>query len=212
MNLHEKRKPGRPPLPRERIIDTALHIVDTEGAEALSLRALAEKLSSSTATLYRHVNNRAELVGLIINRVLADVELPPIEDDITHDWAEVCHRTATAVFCTLAEHRRVAPLLIERFPTGANAFALRDRLAAALLRGGFAPETAAKAVATLARFILGFAMQAESEYESPAPLLVIDEHTHPSLAKVSAFLPQPLPAEFEFGLDNLLSGLAKQRP
>lgn len=202
----EKRKPGRPPLPRQRIIDTALQLVDESGADALTLRALAVQLSSSTATLYRHVDNRAELVGLVVDRMLADVDLPPVDVDDRDPWNVVCHRIATAIFVTIAEHRKVAPLLVERFPGGPNAILLRERLARALLRGGFSPEVTAKSVATLGRYILGFAMQADAD-DSPQGHPAGDAADTPNLVRVAEFLPQPLIAEFDFGLTLLLKGL-----
>ena len=46
-----RRSPGRPPVPLERIVATALQIVDEEGADALSMRTLAQRLGSGTACL-----------------------------------------------------------------------------------------------------------------------------------------------------------------
>ena len=69
-----RRSPGRPPVPRDRIIATALRIVDEEGAGALSMRTLAEHLGSGTAMLYRHFANRADLVAQVGDRVLGEVE------------------------------------------------------------------------------------------------------------------------------------------
>ncbi|MFK0108449.1 helix-turn-helix domain-containing protein [Streptomyces sp. NPDC091217] len=59
MNQLVRRPAGRPPVPPDRIIAMALRIVDEEGTEALSMRALAERLGSGTATLYRHFGKRA---------------------------------------------------------------------------------------------------------------------------------------------------------
>ncbi|WP_353816608.1 TetR/AcrR family transcriptional regulator [Agromyces sp. SYSU T00266] len=208
MTLTEKRKPGRPRIPRERIVDAALQIVDEQGADALTLRAVAERISSSTATLYRHVSGRSELIGLVIDRMLGEVELPAVEDDDEQPWEVVCHRTATAIFTTIAQHRSVATLLIERFPTGPHAIALRERIARALLRGGLPPEVAAAAVATLGRYILGFAMQSAADDGAQRPSFTVDPMAYPHLVELAPLLPKPLAEEFEFGLTHLLSGLA----
>jgi len=202
-----KRGPGRPRIPRERIVDTALQIVDEEGADALSLRALAERLSSGTATLYRHVSGRAELIGLVIDRMLADVELPPVEQDDQEPWDVVCHRTATAIFETIAQHRSVAILLIERIPTGPHALALRERITRALLRTGMPPEKAATAVATLARYTLGFAMQSAGRDDPPPTSYPIEPSVYPHLTRIAPYLPRPLSEEFDFGLGHLLRGM-----
>src|SRR2546430_1768414 len=64
-----RRGPGRPCLPLDRIVATALRIVDEQGADALSMRSLAQALDSGTATLYRHFANRAELIAQVVDRV-----------------------------------------------------------------------------------------------------------------------------------------------
>jgi len=69
------RRPGsRQPLGREFILDAALAIIDTHGAEALTMRALAAQLDSGTATLYRHFPNRAALIADVIDRVLSTID------------------------------------------------------------------------------------------------------------------------------------------
>ena len=40
-----------------------MQIIDEEGADALSMRSLAQRLDSGTATLYRHFPNRAALIA-----------------------------------------------------------------------------------------------------------------------------------------------------
>ena len=78
-----KRGPGRPRIPLERIVDTALQIVDEQGADALSLRALADRLSSGTATLYRHVSGRAELMSAAYRRLIKEGQLlDPIAEEV----------------------------------------------------------------------------------------------------------------------------------
>src|SRR5689334_21438086 len=68
-----QRSRGRPPLPLDRIIATAIEIVDEEGADALSMRTLAQRLESGTATLYRHFGSRAQLVAHVVDAVLGEV-------------------------------------------------------------------------------------------------------------------------------------------
>src|SRR5512143_3729893 len=74
----------RPPLDRARIVAEALRIVDDEGVEALSLRRLAEGLGVTPMSIYWHVRDKAELVDLVGQAVLAEIELPPAFGD----WRE----------------------------------------------------------------------------------------------------------------------------
>ncbi|SED07085.1 regulatory protein, tetR family [Amycolatopsis tolypomycina] len=199
----------------DRILATALQLVDEEGAEALSMRSLAQRLESGTATLYRHFGNRATLVTQVIDRVFGEIELDS-RALAELSWDEACQAVARAMFDTLGRHRKVAPLLIEQTPTGPNAMALRERCLAVLLDGGLPPSVAARAYATLARYVLGFAIQlagagdgAEQERAS-ARFHELPEGEFPATRAVADSLPVPLADEFAFGLDLIVAGLRQR--
>src|SRR5690348_12669446 len=103
----KRRSPGRPPIPRERIVATALRIVDEQGSEALSLRTLAQRLESSTATLYRHFSNRAELVAELIDLVLGNAAATAIHA-VDLEWDHACRAMAMSTFEALREHPNLA--------------------------------------------------------------------------------------------------------
>lgn len=210
-----RRAPGRPQLPLDRIVGTALQIVDEEGADALSLRALAQRLGSSTATLYRHFANRAELVSHVVDRMLGEARLSADDVDAL-GWEETCRRIANSAFDVLRRHDNAAALLVDHVPTGPNAMAQREMLLSSLLRNGFPAETAAVAAATLARYVLGFAMQ--THRPGPATgdgaagaLRSADPARFPATAEVAHLLPIELAVEFAFGLELLINGLAQAR-
>ncbi|MEU0529662.1 TetR/AcrR family transcriptional regulator [Amycolatopsis tolypomycina] len=210
-----RRSRGRPAVPLDRILATALQLVDEEGAEALSMRSLAQRLESGTATLYRHFGNRATLVTQVIDRVFGEIELDS-RALAELSWDEACQAVARAMFDTLGRHRKVAPLLIEQTPTGPNAMALRERCLAVLLDGGLPPSVAARAYATLARYVLGFAIQlagagdgAEQERAS-ARFHDLPEGEFPATRAVADSLPVPLADEFAFGLDLIVAGLRQR--
>ncbi|MEV5838734.1 TetR/AcrR family transcriptional regulator C-terminal domain-containing protein [Nocardia sp. NPDC052112] len=209
-----RRSPGRPRVPFDRIVTTALRIVDEEGADALSMRTLAQRLDTGTAVLYRAVANRAELIGHVVDWVLGEIE---IDDDAPDgDWQRVCVAAGEAIFGTLRQHRGIAPLLIEQVPIGPNALLLRERVLAMLLAHGFPPESAALVYATLARYVVGFATQlAGHDTEAnidPAPIAALfrglDPARFPATVAVADCLPmQTLESEFDFGLRLLVTGL-----
>ncbi len=207
-----RRSRGRPAVPLDRILGTALELVDEEGAEALSMRSLAQRLESGTATLYRHFGNRASLIAHVIDRVFGEVALDT-RALAELSWDQACRTVAQSMFDTLAEHRKVAPLLVEQTPTGPNAMALRERCLAVLLDGGLSPSLAARAYATLSRYVLGFAIQltgagndAERERVS-ARFHDLPQGEFPATRAVADSLPVPLEDEFAFGLELIVNGL-----
>ncbi|WP_084488787.1 TetR/AcrR family transcriptional regulator [Nocardia niwae] len=212
-----RRSPGRPRVPFERIVTTALRLVDEEGADALSMRTLAQRLETGTAVLYRAVANRAELIAHVVDWVLGEVV---IEDATDGDWQRACVAAAEAIFDALHRHRGVATLLIEQVPVGPNALRLREQVLAMLLANGFSPEAASMVYATIARYVVGFAAQLRGHDTEanidPGPITALyrqlDPAQFPATIAVADCLPaQTLESEFRFGLQLFVAGLAPLR-
>ncbi|WP_308208408.1 TetR/AcrR family transcriptional regulator [Mycolicibacterium houstonense] len=210
-----RRSRGRPRLPLDRIIATATALLDEEGADALSMRNLAQRLDSGTATLYRHFTGRADLVAQVIDSVLAEAHV----DDATLDamtWQQACEALAHGLFDVFRRHPHVAPLLVEKIPIGPNAMAQREQTIALLLKSGFAAPLAAQACATLARYVVGFATQLSPSGANAADQgevwQTLDPQVFPATVSVADHLPVPLEREFAFGLELLINGLSQLAP
>jgi AcrR family transcriptional regulator len=70
-----QRRPTRGPRPRlsvEQIAAAAIALADEEGLEALSMRRLAGRLEVTVMSLYTYVPGKAELIDLMLDRVLGD--------------------------------------------------------------------------------------------------------------------------------------------
>jgi AcrR family transcriptional regulator len=205
------RSRGRPALPLDRILAAALELVDEHGAEALSMRSLAQRLGSGTATLYRHFAGRSELVALVVDRMLGEADAAAVA---TLPWQEACISFAQNMFDALARHRNVASLLIGHVPMGPNALAQRELVLSVLLDNGFAPAVAAHVYATLSRYVLGFAIQhsgspttVEHDDEISAKFRQLDPSRYPATVTVAGELPVGLQEEFAFGLRLIIVGL-----
>lgn len=195
----------------DRIVDAAMDLVDEQGGEALSLRAVAQRLGSSTATLYRHLDGRAELVGLVVDEVLGEAL---VDESVlaAAGWEDACRMLAVAMFEALSRHRRSVSLMTERTPVGPNMMALRELSVSTLLHHGFTPETAARFSVTLTRYVLGFAMQFRDDKSASGSLVASgapDPARYPGISAVASYWPIPLEEEFRFGLDLLVLGLAR---
>ena len=179
------------------------------------MRTLAQRLNSGTATLYRHFANRSDLVAQVIDRVFGEIDYDTA-DIGSGSWQEICKSFARIMFDALRRHPNVAPLLIERIPLGPNAMAGRERVIALLLDSGFPPELAARSYATVARHVLGFAIQltghsTASEIDdamASSQFRGVDPAEFPATLRVADHLPVPLEDEFEFGLELIINGLS----
>jgi len=123
-------------------------------------------------------------------------------------WQQVCKCLAQQLFDTLAAHPNLAPLLVEQPPTAQVKSAGREQFLAVLLRDGFTPETAGRLYATVAHYVIGFAVQLRAHAEATSTLDIpgADPLHFPATAKTvaSGVLPMTLAEEFTYGLDLIL--------
>jgi TetR/AcrR family tetracycline transcriptional repressor len=63
-------------LTRERLVRAALELIQEEGLDGLSMRALAERLDVKAASIYWHVRDRKELLELLAQSILDSVRRP----------------------------------------------------------------------------------------------------------------------------------------
>jgi len=63
-------------LTRDRLVEAALALINEEGLDGLSMRALADRLDVKAASLYWHVRDRRELLELLAESILDSVKRP----------------------------------------------------------------------------------------------------------------------------------------
>ena len=88
------RTTGRPAeWDRERIVHAAIAVAERDGLAAVTMRGVAAQLGTGSASLYRHVANRADLLDLMVDTAFRRYRPPRV----TGGWrealvAEVLHR------------------------------------------------------------------------------------------------------------------------
>lgn len=66
-----KKPGGEPSLSLERIVATAVELLDAEGIDGLKMRRLADRLGAGVMSLYWHVANKEEVFDLALDAVFA---------------------------------------------------------------------------------------------------------------------------------------------
>jgi AcrR family transcriptional regulator len=213
---------GRPPRSLERIVSAALEILDEVGTDAFSMRLLADRLGSGTATLYRHLASKDELMVYVVDRILGEVDIDETDADSLSKttWQHATARGASALCEVLKNHPNALPLLVSQVPVGPNALAIRERSVAVLLACGFPLELAARAYTAVAHYVVGFALQQHApgapQPEDAARLRdfyrALDAEIYPATVAVADELTSvPLGQEFRFGLQLVLDGIERAR-
>src|SRR5690242_20187505 len=96
-------------LTRERLVAAALGLIDDEGLEGLSMRALADRLQVKAASLYWHVRDRDELLDLLADAILDSVSRPRQRSS----WRETVQAAAGALQHSVSAHKDANRILLE---------------------------------------------------------------------------------------------------
>ncbi|MBE8591551.1 TetR/AcrR family transcriptional regulator [Pseudomonas sp. MAFF 301449] len=206
---------GRPSLPFDKIISTALETVEEVGHQVFNMRMLADRLESGTATLYRHFESKDEIFAFVADRFLG--ELLTDEPDYSHlTWQEACAFSTSRFYKLLSAHPNIVPLLVAQIPIGPNGLELRERLLAMFINAGFSFQLAASAYTTIAHYVLGFAGQLNPIGQNPQSaddelgefFQLLDPSKFPVTIKIAPHLANSsINDEFHFGLKLIISGL-----
>jgi AcrR family transcriptional regulator len=142
-------------LTRERVVDEALAIIAHDGANALTMRRLAARLGVVPGALYHHVRNKQQLQDLLLDGVLAEVDLD-LEPSL--GWTEQLKVLAHRLRRVLEAHPGIAGILKTRDPLGPHSLALAEAFLSPLLAAGFADREAGLAFFLLLDYTIGFAV------------------------------------------------------
>jgi AcrR family transcriptional regulator len=116
---------GRPARhSRDEITAAAIRIADQEGLDAVSMRRVAADLGTGAASLYRHVDNREDLLDLMIDATGAEYIFAPPSGDWLADLLGIGEQ-ARAI---MRRHHWLPSLLITRSVLGPNGLTLLEHV------------------------------------------------------------------------------------
>jgi AcrR family transcriptional regulator len=203
-------------LDRERILVTALAMIDADGLAQLSMRRLAAELGVEAMSLYNHVPSKAALLEGVAELILTEIELPGPE---VTDWRERLRGGARSLRRAALAHPDAVMLLLAQPLKSPQALHPIELGLQTLRSAGFGDLAAVYAFHTLIGFVFGQVLQ-----ELHGPFAQPDG----AAVQVAAGLPpeqfpavcalcdlaagRDLEAEFEFGLTAVLDGLAAALP
>lgn len=149
-------RPAKPPLSRAGIVDAAMAVLTGDGFERLTMRRLAADLDTGPASLYVYVANTTELHALVIDRLLAGLDL---EWAGRGDWRLRLRELLTDYVALLVRHPGLARSALAVWPDGPHYLDLVELILRLLTSGGVPADRAAWGVDILLQ--LATAMAAE---------------------------------------------------
>ena len=209
-------------LTRDEIIKEALALLEQQGAGALSMRRLADRLGVAPNALYTHVRGKADLIDGLIDQVYAGLTL---ELDRSGDWTQQLTTLSQAIRAHLLAYPAVVPFALQQPGLGPHSLRLGEAIYRVLRPAGFSDQAVVGTVYALLTYILGFvALEVPRAGTDPQ---TSDEYVRRMWAFFAALPPGEFPHtvelaaqlarsstddQFEFGIRTFLAGLNAQQP
>ena len=200
------------------MLEAAIEMADQEGLDALTMRGLGAKLGFEAMSLYKHVAGKDEILAEILDRVLAEIEIPTGGAD----WKEAMRRRANSARTVFTKHSWAIGLLESGRTMGHNGLRYVDATLGSLRSAGFSIEDSAHAFWLLDSYVYGHVIQelsfsqrsAEETTEASEPLRrETVARDYPYLMEMEGHArthQYSFDHEFEFGLGLILEELDRR--
>jgi AcrR family transcriptional regulator len=210
----------------DEVVRAAVEVADAEGLPAFSMRKVADRLGLKLMSIYTYVPGRSELIGLMVDEVAGEQELPPHEGTLRERMTTIARQLWDEY------HRHPWLLQVDNTrpwigPNGSNRY---EWQLAAIEGAGFTDLEMDQVVTLLSGFAASSArtsidtrrtaeesgMSDAEWWDINAPVLerVMPSDAYPISSRVGTVAGQEYNAvgdparSFSFGLDRILDGLA----
>ncbi|MGW0520460.1 TetR/AcrR family transcriptional regulator C-terminal domain-containing protein [Crossiella sp. NPDC003009] len=191
----------------------AIAMAEEEGVDSLAMRGLARRLGVDPMSLYNHVDNREALLNAIAEHVLSTLPLPPLTGELGPDVRAIAHAFRKAAL----RHPNCAALVLTRQLSSFTALAPTNAALGVLTTAGFSPADAVHGMRAVLAYVVGSLLREASAGPtfSGANLGGVEERLARLLATQQPHVVGAAGhlatcdhlAEFDFGLDLLVTGL-----
>ena len=219
----EPRRGPRPRLSVDAVVAVAIAHADAEGLEAVTIRALAERLGVSAMTIYTYLPGKAELLDLMVDAVYAAMPRAPWPR--RQRWRARVRAVADANRALFDAHPWAARVSTARPPLGPGLMEKYEHELGALDGLGLSDIEMDAALTFMLGFVQAAAVAAQDQadagsdeqwWEQAGPLLakLVDPSRYPLASRVGTAAgaaqggAYDAASAYRFGLERVLDGLA----
>lgn len=198
---------------RERIVATALELLDEHGIDGVTVRALAARLDVQAPALYWHVRDKQELLDEMGTEIQRRVNAAFAARPADEDWREDLGAYARILRTEYVAHRDGARIFSGTRITDPEVLRAQEPWLERWTSAGFALGDAVDAAELVTSFVVGFVIEEQERSQSGAVRYSLDRRD----ALVGGGVPLVVAAgharggadaRFERQLDIVLTGLA----
>jgi len=183
-------------MSREQVIEAAMRVVQTGGYQAMTIRSLAAELGVAPMSLYRHVQDKDDLLTEVVDRLLAGSWRPRRRPS---DWRAWTAEAAERFRQFLVDQPAALHVYLLGPVVSATALARMEAVLQVLQAAGLDEERAWHAYAALQTYTIGFAALQTSRRRTAGRRDVLVEQLAASAST----------AQFSVGLRYLLEGIER---
>ncbi|WP_327683396.1 TetR/AcrR family transcriptional regulator [Kitasatospora sp. NBC_00458] len=145
------RKRPRPGLTTAGVVAAGRRVIERDGIDALTMRAVATELGTAPASLYRHVADREALLLAVLEEIAEGL---PVDVPAADPQSRLLRRLLDA-HDYMAGHAWVLHVLIRGELVAENALPFNDACLADLMSAGIPPERALSAFRACWQLVVG---------------------------------------------------------
>lgn len=207
-------------LTKAAVVDQALKLADADGAEALTIRRLADQLGVTPMAIYWHFKNKEQLLSAVADHVMREVR--PDVDPAT-PWDRRLRVMVEALLRVMRQHPSAPALLMAADKSGIEALNRATEAALELLgQAGFSLAEGFQIAASVLHDVIGLVEREPGRIPGMAPEQAAECHRqtwlaleslpadrYPLLVRLAAAMPDTPDVEgyYAFGLDLILAGV-----
>jgi AcrR family transcriptional regulator len=206
---------GRERLTRDRVVRAALAVVDRDGLDGLTMRALGRELGVDPMAAYHHVPSKEAILQGVVEAILAELVVPDRSTRL--GWRDAARLIGREYRRALLAHPNALPIVSTQPPLTPVGMRLIEDAAAMLVRGGLTARQALEVINGTAAAVIGSALvEAGVTPGSEAIDQAVIDSAYASLAPeefptITAVIAEADPASFEPDrqFENLLDALVR---
>lgn len=145
---------GRPALTPDGIVAAATELIERDGLDTFTMRALGRELGVSAMAVYGYFSSREALLAEVLSRFMATMDTAPIPGE---RWDDTLRRTMHSIMAEELAHPEIASISVSPEVGGGGLESHTENIVNLHLSQGMSPEILAKAWAMVDAYLTGFA-------------------------------------------------------